>query len=67
MTLVIVLNALLVVLVLGTVVGLHVWAIVTSSPQQPTPGQLRSRQPVRARSGRRQSATRRLGGALALR
>ncbi len=43
MTLVIVLNALLVVLVLGTIVGLHAWAILSSQSRQPAVAPVRPR------------------------
>jgi hypothetical protein len=67
MTLVIVLNVLLVTLVLGSIVGLHAWAIVSSRSQEPAVVRGGGRHTVRSQRRRRQTAVRRLGSALALR
>lgn len=67
MTLVIVLNALLVVFVLATIAGLHVWAIVSSRDQPPAVAEAGTPQTATTPRRRRQTAARRPGSALALR
>ncbi len=66
MTLVIALNVLLVVFALGTIVGLHAWAIASSRVQEQTAAD--ARHVVRSRRRRRhETPARRLGNTLALR
>jgi hypothetical protein len=65
MTLIIALNALFIVLVLGTVVGLHAWAILSSRTQQQTGPATAAHGAVRRR--RRRAPARRLSSGLALR
>ena len=67
MTLVIALNALLVLLVLGVIVGLHAWAILSSRDQQEAMLYVRQHDAARARRQRRQTAAGRLASSPALR
>lgn len=67
MTLVIALNAVLVLLVLGVIVGLHAWAILSSRDKQVAVARVRQPQAVHARRRRRQTTARRLASGAAVR